>query len=452
MLNLITGKQRSGKSYFCVTLIIDYLRHSKRPIYTNLPINPDVVADVACGGKIRNPALYNQYLLRLHLFVNYSGRNRSSFKIFKSINPDFCKFYHSSSKSDLRNHLFIPSGIHNSFISQFWRYTLSNSIIFLDEVYEIFGSLDQLSKGKDIRKEMLSYAKQHGHFKDDLYLITHDPADIDKIIRKSLNKQYIVKNSKYQNILDHRFFKGLRWPIQFFMVSGYEYGEKTAQDQFNIYPKQNIFSCYNSFNVSDFLDKEMASDSDVSSDTSVNHRDNWRNFAKQFFPLFIVSCCVLVGFLSFLYYGTKYFSNASSGRSVSSDQSSSKEVSSDVDFSSNSEPYALVKLVTPYSIVFSDGSRKILGDYIYGYKIEKIDKNSILFSSGSSYHRLPLSYFRRSPENIESKLPGGNISTKNSGESLSHSKSVGESSPRSKAPDRSSVPSQKNKFNTKSKK
>ena len=88
MLNLITGKQRSGKSYFCVTLIIDYLRNSKRPIYTNVPINPDLVADVASGGRLKYPSLYTQYLSRLHLFVNYSGRNRSTFKIFKKLNTE----------------------------------------------------------------------------------------------------------------------------------------------------------------------------------------------------------------------------------------------------------------------------------------------------------------------------------------------------------------------------
>ena len=82
MLNLITGKQRSGKSYFCVTLLIDYLQRSNRHLYTNLPINPDILCDIACGGRIKYPAQYNQYMSRLHIFVNYYGRNRYSFKDF----------------------------------------------------------------------------------------------------------------------------------------------------------------------------------------------------------------------------------------------------------------------------------------------------------------------------------------------------------------------------------
>ncbi|MPM43022.1 hypothetical protein SDC9_89694 [bioreactor metagenome] len=254
MLNLITGKQRSGKSYCVVSMMIDYLRSCKRPIYTNLPINPDSLCHVACGGRLRNPALYHSYMLRMHVFVSFSGRSRANFVTFKKKNPDFVKLYHSTfDRKRISGNLLIPCGNDNYMIRQFWRYTQTNSIVFLDEVYEIFGSIDQLKHGKEARKEMLSYAKQHGHFKDDLFLITHDPADIDKIIRKSLNKQYVIQNSKYKNIFEHKALKGLRWPIQFFIVKGYEYGERESQDRYNVFPKQSIFNCYNSFNVSDFL-------------------------------------------------------------------------------------------------------------------------------------------------------------------------------------------------------
>lgn len=395
MLNLITGKQRSGKSYFTVTLIIDYLRQTNRPIYTNLPINPDIIADLACHGRLRFPALYLQYLSRIHIFVNYSGRNRQSFSTFKKLNPDFCKLYHSmyGKADDYRHHLFIPCGNDNFIIRQFWRYTLSNSVIFFDEVYEIFGALDQLSKGRDLRKELLSYSKQHGHFKDDLFLITHDPADIDKIIRKSLNKQFVVVNSKYQNISNHRFFKGLRWPIQFFIVRGYEYGERESQDQFNVFPRKEIFSCYNSFNVSDMLDKEMALEEDTSSDTAVNHKSNFRNFIKQAFPLILLSASLVSGFIAFLYLGIKYFSSQSSG-SVSVEKTSSVKKT---EIPSLSETESIfVKLITPDCIIYSDGSRKVKGDFIYGCQIVEIQKNFVVVTYRGKRCRLSLSALRRS--------------------------------------------------------
>ena len=43
MLYVITGKQRAGKSYFSVTIMQDYLKSSNRPIYTNLPLHPDII-------------------------------------------------------------------------------------------------------------------------------------------------------------------------------------------------------------------------------------------------------------------------------------------------------------------------------------------------------------------------------------------------------------------------
>lgn len=408
MLNLISGKQRSGKSYFCVTLIIDYLKSSDRHLYTNLPINPDLVADCACGGKLRYPSLYAAYLKRIHVFCDYSGRKRSSFADFKQLNPDFCKLYHSLYSRDHKANLLIPCGQGNFMIRQFWRYTYSNSVIFLDEVYEIFGSLDQLSKGRDVRMEMLSYAKQHGHFKDDLYLITHDPADLDKIIRKSLNRQFVVENAKYKNIFDHKLFKGLRWPIQFFIVKGYEYGERECQDHFHLFPKQHIFSCYNSFNVSDLLCKDSAGVGDTSSDTAVNHHENFVRFFKQAFPMLLMLLGVVVFFCVLIYSGYSYLSGGvSSGSSpnVSAGNSAgSGNVSSSVD--SNVVSSAQAAEIKPVTVVFlshwklvlSNGKTIKRGDFYGKKKVVQINRNSIRLWADGSFYDLSIQELCRSEE------------------------------------------------------
>lgn len=429
MLNLITGKQRSGKSYFCVTLLIDYLRQCSRHIYTNLPVNPDILCDIACGGRLKYPVQYNQYLSRIHVFVNYAGRNRHSFKEFKRLNPDFCKMHHSFYSADYKRNLLIPVGRDNFMIRQFWRYTYSNAVIFLDEVYEIFGAIDQLSKGREIRKEMLSYAKQHGHFKDDLFLITHDPADIDKIIRKSLNKQYVVRNSKYQNIIENRLFKGLRWPVQFFMIKGYEYGEREAQDQFNIWPKQRVFQCYNSFNVSDFLDKDSASFESTSSDTAIDHAANWRNFGKQAFPAFLMLFGICVGFFVLIWGGFQFVSQSSSTSSVSSESESEsvdhQQMSSDIADTSAPQtqvPFVAktIKLVTPYKIIFSDDQTIIIGGTYRGYVVKKITPDYIILNRGSDYYRMSLSSFARCQvgEEYEEQSAGSGSSRGNRGQPI----------------------------------
>ena len=40
------------KGYFCVRTCIDFLRNTQRDIYTNLPINPDYIAQFVCGRKL----------------------------------------------------------------------------------------------------------------------------------------------------------------------------------------------------------------------------------------------------------------------------------------------------------------------------------------------------------------------------------------------------------------
>ena len=395
MLNLVTGKQRSGKSYCVVSMMIDYLRSCNRDIYTNLPVNPDLLCHVACGGRLRNPALYKSYLLRMHVFTSFSGRNRANFRVFRVKNPDFVKLYHSTFNRRLvSKNLLIPCGVDNAMIRQFWRYTESNSIVFLDEVYEIFGALDQLKNGREARKEMLSYAKQHGHFKDDLYLITHDPADIDKIIRKSLNKQYVIQNSKYKNIFEHRLFKGLRWPVQFFIVKGYEYGERQAQDQYNVFPKQAVFACYNSFNVSDFLAKHQAEEGACSSDTQIDHKANFQNFFKQAFPLFLLLFSVVVGFFVLMYVGYHYFASASS---PAGDQGQKSVSAGDSGGGGSELDSPSVILVTPRSVCFSDGSKLVKGGIYNGFKIEKITRDFLFASRGGRGYRFSLSDFRGSP-------------------------------------------------------
>lgn len=42
-IHLITGLPRNGKSYYCVTRIVEDLINEDRGIYTNLPIHPDIL-------------------------------------------------------------------------------------------------------------------------------------------------------------------------------------------------------------------------------------------------------------------------------------------------------------------------------------------------------------------------------------------------------------------------
>jgi len=65
MLSVIEGKQRAGKTYFALTLIIDYLKSTNRPIVTNLPLHPDKLTKYCAGRSI---AKREQFASRLFLF------------------------------------------------------------------------------------------------------------------------------------------------------------------------------------------------------------------------------------------------------------------------------------------------------------------------------------------------------------------------------------------------
>lgn len=69
----IHGVQRSGKSYFCIRTCIDFLRNTKRDLYTNLPVNPDFMAQFVCGKKLRNPDKYYDLFKRIHIFKTFDS-------------------------------------------------------------------------------------------------------------------------------------------------------------------------------------------------------------------------------------------------------------------------------------------------------------------------------------------------------------------------------------------
>ena len=188
MLYCITGKQRAGKSYFCVTIVQDYLRSCTRPIYSNLPLHPDII----CKMLFRSPARYALALRRIHLFRKF--RSFGEAREFYRKNPDWCKL-----------HQIIP----DDGIKEFWRHTEANSVIILDELYQYFSALDYRDKSDDVmsrRRELLAYTRQHGHYKDDMFLISHSESDLDTNIRRGIQYLYVVSNSKYSNIME-----GKRW-------------------------------------------------------------------------------------------------------------------------------------------------------------------------------------------------------------------------------------------------
>ena len=358
MLSVIIGKQRGGKSYYCVTLVIEYLQKSDRPIYTNLPLNPDKLCSVACFGKHRHPAVYENYMRRIHLFKSFKGKKRRlDYKYFKMENPDYLAFHK-------RYNLFVDIDL----IRSFWHHTEPNAVILLDELYQWFSSMDTLSRDKDIinmRKELLTYTRQHGHVKDDMFLISHSEKDLDVHIRRGIQRLYLVENAKYKNISDRLFFKGLKWPIQFFIISVYEYGDQKHSDRYIRFSKQEVFSCYESFSMPETLLKKKASKLQKSTDTHIDNKANVMNFLKQTWPF--IAIFLFLGISGCRAYS--YIKNDLLKASVKVETGGLKS-----DEKKDLNEYYKVIFISPHSIVFDDNYKLNIGDIIHGYKVKKFKR------------------------------------------------------------------------------
>jgi len=379
MLNVITGKQRAGKTFYCVTLIIEYLKTStRRELYVNLPVNPDKIAFYISP---RNPARYQSILRRIHIF--HSFRNFGEARTFYKRNPDWCK---------------VKNLIPEKFITDFWNHTRPNSVIFLDEVYQWFGSGNY--KNADLqeqRKQLLTYTRQHGHYKDDMYLISHSKDDLDVHIKRGIQYLYEIRNSKYTNVFEWRWMRGFKWPVQFFIIDGYEFGETRPSDSWRLLPEKEIFKCYESFSGAEVIKgKERAGEDSESSDTGLNF---WWNFKR-----FILQSWMGIGVLGGLIVGGVVFwrmiekmTNVSSSDFAKKQEEKKKEDLKEEEVTEDGEKKEekkkeevkkpVIVAVNPSQVVWDDGFVLRKGTEYYGFKVQKITRDFVSFvdSKGDSY-------------------------------------------------------------------
>jgi len=421
MLSVITGKQRAGKSYYTVTLMIDYLKSSHRFLYSNLPIQPDFLCNYICNKK-RSKLDY--YMCRIFLFLPDKEISEGVFKIPLSEYKHFAK----KNPHFLRNHF--QNLIPESRAKSFWNWTRNNSVIFLDEVYELFSCQNYKDKNlTDWRVELMKYSRQHGHRGDDLFLISHNYQDLDSFLRRGIQYLYLISNSKYTNIFENKIMRGLKYPIQFFIVEGFEFGEVVPSDRFHVYPKKEIFKCYESFSAPKGLGEGVIIDrKDLpyydpslldgfeSTDTGVNFKANMKRFLKQFMPWIIFGSAIISAVIFGLYKMRSFMSSGASAVSstlVGKPDYSSKNskvtsaLNSDIVDSNCSsggvgsknqipekkEKFIppTIKGITPTCVYWSDGFKMRLGDIYQGLQIEKITKNFILVSSNGKRFKVSLS-------------------------------------------------------------
>ncbi len=318
-LNIISGLPRNGKSYYCCTRMIDDLVNDKRSIYTNLPINPDVIARVVavrlCPASEYYLDRFEDTLRRIHLFITF--KSIADYRRFKKINPRFCALHRARSKQ-YDNDLIYSQRLFFAFelLVDYWNYCRANSIFYFDECYQIWNYLDQSERSgdaKDRRKELQNYMRMHGHDKDDIFLITHKERDLDRFILDTCSYRINVRNSKYWPVIPEEFtikywwlswLASLRWPVQFFILRTFIGDEKTCHRSFFKRSSRIVFKCYNSHSAPNGLKNRGVSESAGSSDFKKGYFSELREWFFDALPALII-LSLLVATAVGLYNGLK---------------------------------------------------------------------------------------------------------------------------------------------------
>lgn len=232
MLQAYTGLQRSGKTYIAVQELLDIYINTDRPIYTNLPITEFFLA--------HKP----ERAVDVTFFVN----SLTETKILKRRVGSFFRAI-SLKKLD----------------KQFFQNSKPSSWFCIDEAYEIFRLRGYKDKNEVLNDNLLSFLKQHGHYGDDITIITHDLKDVERIIRTSFQRVITVTNTKYQSLYPTWPMNYIKTPFQMFCKDIQE-GD-TSRRQF-FWPNSDGFLLYDSFSESSNVKKKTAATSDLKPVTS----------------------------------------------------------------------------------------------------------------------------------------------------------------------------------------
>lgn len=396
-IHLITGLPRNGKSYYCVTRIVEDLINEDRGIYTNLPIHPDILCKYVAVQKHDKKNeyyldLFEELLSRIHIFRSFNSL--SEIREFRRKNPVFCRLHMERDRkfdSSMNNEkLLFPFG----YLADYWNHSRANSIFYLDECYQIWNYLDSSERSKEAkerRKELQNYMRMHGHDGDDIFLITHKERDLDTFILDTLSYRINVRNSKYwpiipQEIIDKYWWLSwlgsLRWPCQFFMLRTFIGDEKTPHRSFIKRCNRYIFRCYDSQSRPNGLrnrgyDKQVAS-SDLG-------KSYWRELREWFIdslPALLVLSILIVGAIG-VYKGLRSMLHPEPRKTVATAPLVPKKASSvPVKKKVKRQKYYKLLSCTPNTLFFDNDLTIRKGEFFFyeeqDYFVVSVSRNTIV--------------------------------------------------------------------------
>ena len=328
-IHLITGLPRNGKSYYCVTRIVEDLINEDRGIYTNLPIHPDILCKYVAVQKHDKKNeyyldLFEELLSRIHIFRSFNSL--SEIREFRRKNPVFCRLHMERDRK-------FDSSMNNE------------KLLF----------------------------------------------PLDTFILDTLSYRINVRNSKYwpiipQEIIDKYWWLSwlgsLRWPCQFFMLRTFIGDEKTPHRSFIKRCNRYIFRCYDSQSRPNGLrnrgyDKQVAS-SDLG-------KSYWRELREWFIdslPALLVLSILIVGAIG-VYKGLRSMLHPEPRKTVATAPLVPKKASSvPVKKKVKRQKYYKLLSCTPNTLFFDNDLTIRKGEFFFyeeqDYFVVSVSRNTIV--------------------------------------------------------------------------
>lgn len=404
-LNIIVGLMGAGKSYIAVNWVLrDELKNGKRHIYTTLPLKVENIAR-AIGGK--SLAKQNSIAERIHILedveknpVDAAGRpimKRVCVRVGDTVTE------HETNEPLLLNETRC-----------FWRFTKPNSLIIVDECADYWEAGKAENKKLGIEAgEFGVYLRQHRHYKDDLWMICHNLSDIDPQLRRKFHYVWTIANSRNEPMFDNKWFRNIRWPVQFFIVRQYSAADvKKPMDTHHVQPLPDGYDMYDSFSAASRLPgKEMPPEEARSADYKPSLWGRVKEIARALRKILMVLLVLGVGgYVAFHWILAPALGFAEQGvqnqaKSIANGKARPAPVAPAAVVVSGSDSVAAegasteeggqgapmpekqpVRVVfrSPRFVRYSDGLRFAVGDFYEGKKVAGINAIGVIFDDGST--------------------------------------------------------------------
>jgi|GEM_PF-4466968 len=242
MISLVIGVPGTGKTLNVVhNHLIDYLKHSERDIYTNLPLNIDnLIRYIGLG-----PAKAQKYKDRIHILEN----RYSNAYIYE--NGERVLLERPELVDKKTGEIIRPADVYHE-ISEFWRFGSQGAVFIIDELSKFMSSLDWKSRSDELK----GYIAEHRHYNHDIIFLTQKPAQIDKQVRDLVDHIYVAKRSTSELMIDTNWIKA-KYPFLFFFLdeyqsdilssSGLKLNPKLKLQRLVTFPTKAKYACYNSY-------------------------------------------------------------------------------------------------------------------------------------------------------------------------------------------------------------